>query len=156
MRITDILDSACVKVPLIAQDKESAIYELVDLLADHQDISDAQALKTAVWNRETTRTTGIGHGIGIPHGKAAGCDQLRMAVGVADPPIEFGSIDGKPVSLIFLLASPPDQTGPHIQALASISRMLTEDELRQAMQQARNAEALYHMIESHEQQAAQA
>ena len=150
MRITDILESTCIKVPLESRDKQAAIYELVDVLAEYSDISDADALKQAVWNRETTRTTGIGHGIGIPHGKAPGCTQLRMAVGVAAEPIEFGSIDGKPVRLVFLLASPPDQTGPHIQALAVISRMLTDDERRIAMQNAKTPEALYQLIEDHQ------
>lgn len=154
MRITDILDLACIKVPLESSDKQSAIYELVDLLAIHSDVADPDALKKAVWSRETTRTTGIGHGVGIPHGKAPGCKQLRMAVGVAAEPIEFGSIDGKPVRMIFLLASPPDQTGPHIQALAGISRMLTDDERRIAMQNVNSAEELYQLVEEAQNQAA--
>src|SRR5690606_991284 len=127
MRLTDILQSDCVKVPLVAEAKETAIYELVDLLVSQTGIGGADDLKKAVWQRETTRTTGIGHGIGIPHGKSAGVDRLRMAIGKPVKPIEFRAIDGRPVDLIILLASPADQTGPHIQALAKISRLLTDE-----------------------------
>ncbi len=71
MRLTDILQPDCVKVPLEAETKEQTIYELVDLLCEKAGIENADNLKQAVWERETTRTTGIGHGIAIPHGKCA-------------------------------------------------------------------------------------
>jgi fructose-specific phosphotransferase system IIA component len=152
MRLTDILQPDCVKVPLAAEQKEQAIYELVDLLAEKAGITAVDDLKKAVWQRETTRTTGIGHGIGIPHGKSAGVDRLRMAIGRPSRPLEFRAIDGKPVDLIILLASPADQTGPHIQALAKISRMLTDETLRQAMKTAATGEELYALVERHESQ----
>ncbi len=153
MRLTEILRADCVKIPLEGASKEQAIYELVDLLASKTGISAVDDLKKAVWQRETTRTTGIGHGIGIPHGKAAGVDQLRMAIGRPATPIDFRAIDGRPVDLIILLASPADQTGPHIQALAKISRMLTDDSLRASLKAATTADELYALIEQHEKQA---
>ena len=73
-----------------------------------------------------------------------------MAIGRADPPIEFGSIDGKPVTLIFLLASPEDQTGPHIQALAKISRLLTDADFRDRLGAAGNGDELYTLIRDRE------
>lgn len=150
MRITDILQPECIKVPLEAQQKQSAIFELVDLLTEKTSISDAEELKKAVWDRETTRTTGIGHGIAIPHGKCGGVDRLRMAIGVTTEPIDFGAIDGKPVHVIFLLASPVDQTGPHIQILAKISRMLTDEKFRVALKEVNNSESLYELIQKNE------
>lgn len=150
MRLTGILRTDCVKIPLVATDKQAAIYELVDLLADGEGLDGHDELREAVWKREQTRTTGIGHGIAIPHGKISGCDRLCMAVGKADPPIEFGAIDDKPVELIFLLASPVDQTGPHIQALAQISRILTDGEFRIAMRAAESAEQVYALIADEE------
>lgn len=154
MRLTDILQPDCVIVPLVASTKEQAIYALADTLVDHTPIHDGAELKKAIWQREMTRTTGIGHGIGIPHGKAEGVDQLRMAIGLAAEPIEFGAIDGRPVDLIILLASPVDQTGPHIQALAKISRMLTDEAFRNEIKTAESAESLYEMISQHEAEAA--
>ncbi len=150
MRLTDVLQADCVKAPLKAETKEAAIYELIDLLADRVGITDREALKKAVWSREQTRTTGIGHGIGIPHGKCAGIARLAMAIGKTARPIEYGSIDRKPVDLIFLLVSPQDQTGPHIQALATISRMLTETTFRSAIRAATDGAGMYRVITDHE------
>ncbi len=154
MRLTDILQPDCVKVPLESDTKQACIFELIDLMVEQTDVQDAEGLKQAVWQRELTRTTGIGHGIGIPHGKAAGCDELRMAIGRPAEPLEFGAIDGKPVNLIILLASPLDKTGPHIQALAKISRLLVSEDLRDAFQEAGSAMDLYDLLVRHENQAA--
>jgi len=150
MLITDILKPECVVVPLRSTTKQQVIYELIDYLAASGGIEDVPGLRKAVWDREMTRTTGIGHGVGIPHGKAQGIDQLQMALGVAHEPIEFGAIDGRPVTLVFLLASAIDQTGPHIQALAGISRMLTRETLREAMQKAASPQEVYALIETYE------
>ena len=150
MRLSDILNPACIKVPLGADSKQSALFELVDLLGETGLVTETAQLKDAVWQREQTRTTGIGHGIGIPHGKTDCLHNLHMAIGIPSTPIDFGSIDGKPVELIILLASPADQTGPHIQALAKISRMLTDDAFRDAVKQAESGQTLYDMLIQHE------
>ncbi|NBC10315.1 MAG: PTS transporter subunit EIIA [Planctomycetes bacterium] len=153
MRLTDILQPDCIKVPLASHDKQAAIFELADLLCEHTPIEDPDELKDAIWQREMTRTTGIGHGIAIPHGKCDGVDKLRMAIGVIGSGVEgidFGSIDKKPVDLIILLASPTDQTGPHIQALAKISRMLTDAVIRRNLKDAPDAQTLYDLISQHE------
>jgi len=153
VRLTDILQPDCVKVPLENTTKQACIFELVDLLAEHGGVRDPEALKQAVWQREQTRTTGIGHGIAIPHGKTDGCDELRMAIGRPKEPVDFDAIDGKPVNLIILLASPLDKTGPHIQALAKISRLLVSDDLRDALQEAPTAQDLYDLLVRHESEA---
>jgi mannitol/fructose-specific phosphotransferase system IIA component (Ntr-type) len=150
MRLTDILQADCVKVPIEATVKDKAIFELVDLLADRVGIDQREQLKKAVWAREMTRTTGIGHGVGIPHGKVEGVAKLCMAIGKSATPIEYGSIDRRPVDLILLLVSPVDQTGPHIQALAAISRMLTDTGFRGAIRAAVSSAELYRIICEHE------
>lgn len=152
MRLADILRTDCIKVPLVSTNKQAALFELVDCMREVGAVTEVQQLKDAVWEREQTRTTGIGHGIGIPHGKTGCLDALHMAIGITPKPIEFGAIDGKPVELIILLASPSDQTGAHIQALAKISRLLTDDTFRNAVKQAANAEQLYEMLIQHEAQ----
>lgn len=150
MRITEILNPNSVKVPLDASDKRAAINELVDLLAEHGHVTDAQPLKEAVWQRESTRTTGIGHGLAIPHGKSNCVDSLIMAIGKTAQPIDFQSIDRRPVNVIILLVSPTNQTGAHIQALAQISRMMTDDTFRNAIRSAPDAASLYRLIEENE------
>ncbi|MHC4994328.1 MAG: PTS sugar transporter subunit IIA [Planctomycetota bacterium] len=155
MALTDILKVDCIKAPLEATDKKAAIYELVDLLHEKGRISDAPALKEAIWQRESIRTTGMGHGLAVPHGKSASCDRLAIAIGVPAQPIDFQSIDGRPVSIIFLLASPPDQATAHIQVLASVSRMMVQESFRAAMFEAKDAQTIYDLIVSQEAETAE-
>ncbi|MEM1026992.1 MAG: PTS sugar transporter subunit IIA [Planctomycetota bacterium] len=154
MRLTDILQPDCIRVPLTPSTKQGAIFELADLLVDKTGIEDADELKAAIWKRETTRTTGIGGGIAVPHGKTDGVDRLRMAIGRTSEPIDFGSIDRKPVELIILLASPIDQTGPHITALSKISQMLIDVVVREQMKKCATGDEMYALIEELESRAA--
>jgi len=151
MKLTDIFSAGSARVPLKATNKIDAITELVDLLAEQGGVTDRDKVLKAVLDRETTRSTGIGYGLAVPHGKCTGCPRLTMAVGKPEKPIEFDSTDGKPVELIVLLASPPDQTGPHIQALARISRLMLLDEFRGQVLAAGSAEEVYDIIARHEQ-----
>lgn len=150
MNLLDILSPECVKVPLAARDKKGAIDELVDLLAASGKVNDPKALKEAVWARETTRTTGIGHALAIPHGKCEGVPDLAMAIGKPADPIDFASIDNKPVRLVVLLASPLDRTSDHIQALARISRLMTVEEFRTRIYEAASAEEIYDLLQQQE------
>ena len=111
MRLTDILKPQNLKIPLAATTKNAAIAELVQLLADN--------------------------GLAIPHGKCNGTPDLVMAIGKPAQPIDFQAIDGKPVTVIWMLTSPPDKTGPHIHALARISRLMTIDKFQQALRLAK-------------------
>ncbi len=150
MNLLDILTVDCVKAPLDATEKKDAIEELVDTLAAAGKVTNAEALKDAVWSREQTRTTGIGQGLAIPHGKSDSVDKLVMAIGKPAEPIEFESIDKQPVRLIVLLASPPDRTSDHIQALARISRLMTMRDFRESVYAAQDAAELYALLESQE------
>lgn len=150
MKLSEILRPSCVKVPLTAKDKNGAIAELVELLAADGQVRDRDGLLNAVLAREQTRSTGIGRGLAVPHGKSAACDRLVMAVGKPAAPIDFSSIDGQPVDVIVLLASPPEQTGPHIQALARISRLMLMDAFRKAVSEAGTPECLYEVMTKHD------
>jgi mannitol/fructose-specific phosphotransferase system IIA component (Ntr-type) len=118
----------------------------VNLLAKNGSVTDARKVLDAVLERESTRTTGIGNGLAIPHGKCAGTKELVMAIGKAATPIDFQAIDGRPVTLIWLLTSPPDKTGPHIHALARISRLMTIDKFRQNLMAAKTAQEVFDAI----------
>ena len=139
MLLTEILTEKRIKAPLLATTKQEAIAELVDLLVADGAIADRDKALAAVMDRENTRTTGIGNRIAIPHGKTTAVGELAMAVGLAATPIEFESIDHRPVSLVILVVSPLDQTGPHIQALAHVSRLLSNDLFRHKLITAPNA-----------------
>ena len=150
MRLTEILKPANIKIPLESKVKSDAIAELVNLLAETGDVKDAKKVLDAVLEREATRTTGIGNGLAIPHGKCDGTDHLVMAVGRAGTPIDFQAIDGRPVTIIWMLASPRDMTGPHIHALARISRLMTIDKFRAALLQAKTPQEAYDIIVAQE------
>ncbi len=150
MVLTQILRPACIKVPLEGKDKNSAIIELIDLLDANKLLVDKDCVLEAVLTREKTRSTGIGSGIAIPHGKCKATKELVMAIGIAGEPIDFASVDNQPVKIIILLISPLDQTGPHIQALARISRLMLDKNFRESLENAASAEEVYELISSKE------
>ena len=149
MNLLDILSPECTKAPLEASEKRGAIDELVDLLGQSGSVKDPGALKDAVWAREQTRTTGIGHGLAIPHGKSPSMTELAMAIGKPAEPMEFEAIDGQPVQLVVLLASPPDRTSDHIQALAQISRLVSMEAFRTKIYAAESGAEIYDLLAEH-------
>lgn len=150
MKLLDIISPDCIKAPLATGDKQGVIGELVDVLAAVGRVRDAKGLKDAVWAREQTRTTGIGNGLAIPHGKCAGVEQIAVAIGKPSAPMDFQAIDNKPVRLIVLLASPPDKTSDHIQALAHIARLMTMDQFREQVYAATSAAQIFELLRSQE------
>jgi fructose-specific phosphotransferase system IIA component len=150
MVLTQILEPAYIKVPLDGKDKESVITELVDILDTNELLVDKNDVLQAVLSRENTRSTGIGSGIAIPHGKCKGVKDLVMAMGISHEGIDFQSIDEKLVYIVVLLVSPIDRTGPHIQALARISRLMLDEEFKNKLQNAASARELYELINEKE------
>jgi fructose-specific phosphotransferase system IIA component len=135
-----------VKVPLEGKEKKSIITELVDLLDQSGLLLDRNIALDTVFMREQTRSTGIGSGIAIPHGKCKAVKELVMALGIARDPVDFESVDGKPVTIVILLVSPVDQTGPHIQALARISRLMLDENFKQSLENAESPEQVYKLL----------
>ena len=150
MLLTQILQPSCIKVPLEGEGKESVITELVELLDANGLLLDKNVVLEAVFTREQTRSTGIGSGIAVPHGKCNGVNKLVMAIGIAPEPIDFASVDEKPVTIILLLVSPANQTGPHIQALARISKLMLDEQFRQSLETATSAEKAYELLNNKE------
>ena len=150
MILTQILQANCVKIPIESRDKEAVITELVDLLDAGGALMDRDVALDAVLTRERIQSTGTGAGIAIPHGKCTAVKEVVMAIGIAHEPIEFESIDGRPVTIIFLLVSPVDQTGPHIQALAAISKLMLNEQFRRKLEQAESVEAVDELLSNQE------
>ena len=149
MKLTDLITPECIIAPLLATRKHDVIKELVAALAASGHVSDAGTLEEAVWTREQTRTTGIGQGLAIPHGKSDVLRDMAMAIGKPASPIDFESVDGKPVRLVVLLASRPDQVSDHIQALAKISRLHMDAEFREKIYAAETPGAIYELLQKH-------
>jgi fructose-specific phosphotransferase system IIA component len=150
MILTQILQPSCVKVPLESKDKTSAIKELVDLLDANGLLVDRETVLKAVLAREQTRSTGIGSRLAIPHGKCNAVKKLVMSIGIADEPIDFESVDGEPATIIILLVSPANETGPHIQALAKISKLMLEEKFKEELEKAGSPECAYELLRNKE------
>ncbi len=158
MKLTEYLPPTLVKVPLDSTDKFGAITELVDLVAEHFSLGGApgagssarDGLLKAVLDREAQRSTGVGRGFAIPHAKTDTVGKLVVALGRTKSPIPFGAIDGQPVELIALLASPTTATSLHIQTLARLSRLVTNGSMLSRILAAKSAEELYALIAASE------
>ena len=138
MLLTELLSIERIKIPLESQNKDDLLRELVDVAAG-PGAPDREDLLRAVREREAVLSTGIGHGVAIPHGKSSAVNDLRMAAGRSAEPVDFDALDGEPVSLFFLLVGPESAAGPHIKALSRISRLVRKDEVREKLVGARDA-----------------
>lgn len=144
--LSTILHLGLIKVPLEGTTKREAIDELCNLLCSTDVIGDPDNFRRTVWDREGQRSTGIGEGLAIPHGKCAGVREITMAIGLPQEPIEFDSIDGRPVKMIVLLASPANRIADHIQALGRISKFMADPVIRERAFDSPNAESLYELL----------
>jgi mannitol/fructose-specific phosphotransferase system IIA component (Ntr-type) len=123
MALADLISPEVVKVPLTARTKPEVIRELAQLLLDAGKLPELQAPLDALLAREALGSTGLEQGIAVPHAKTSTVRTLTVAIGIAPQGIDFQSADGKPSNIFFLLLAPPDQSGPHIAALAEIARI---------------------------------
>lgn len=123
MAIADLIRPEVVKVPLAGKTKNEVIRELVQVLLDAGRITELESVYDALLTREALGSTGLEQGVAVPHAKTRAVRQLTAAIGIAPQGVDFQSADGEPSRLFFLLLAPPDQSGPHIQALAEIARL---------------------------------
>lgn len=146
MNLKDLLTKEVVKIPLVSEEKTQIIEEMVDILHNAGCVDDPDLVLNAVLDRERVMSTGMGDGIAIPHAKTDGVKELVAAFGITRQNIDFQSIDGKPVRIIFLLVGPTDQTGPHLKALSRISRLMHRREFRDQLASARSSEEVIEAI----------
>jgi mannitol/fructose-specific phosphotransferase system IIA component (Ntr-type) len=155
MQLTEILSARHIRIPLQATTRNEAIQELLDLLVATGDVSGPEAAMAALLDRERTRTTGIGGGLALPHAKTPAAAKVVMALGRSPAGVDFQSIDGKPANLVVLLLGPMDATGPHIQALAKISRLLSIEPIRKRLDAASTPEQVLKIVAEHEKEEAE-
>lgn len=149
MLLTDLLKPERIRIPLRAQAKDDLLRELVDLLAPTGGGEGADILR-AVQEREAVLSTGIGHGVAIPHGKSSALPELRLAAGRTAQPVDFDALDGEPVELLFLLVGPESEAGPHIKALSRISRLVRRDDVRAKLVSAASPQEFFHALQEAE------
>ena len=133
MTLLDILSADSTLIDLKGETKKDIIAELIDTLAVGDAISDRDKVLQAVLEREKIMSTGIGDGIAIPHGKSDAVERLVAALGTQRRGVDFEALDGEPAYVFFLLVSPANVSGPHIKALARISRLLKNDDFKKKL-----------------------
>ncbi len=153
MKITDFLRERAISVDLQAKDKEGVIREMVQLLVKAGEIKPAEEEKIVpvLLAREALGSTGIGQGVGIPHGKSNMVRQLVGAFGVSRRGVNFDSLDGETAQIFFLLLAPEDSAGPHLKALARISRLLKDRYFRESLKEAKDEKQVVRIIQQEDQ-----
>ena len=146
MKIVDFLNEKAVLANLKATNKEGVIRELVDILAKAEGIRNKEELVTVLLNREALGSTGIGQGVGIPHGKTDAVKKLVAAFGICHQGVNFDALDGEPVFIFFLLVAPEDSAGPHLKGLARISRLLKDKFFRESLKQMTDEKSILRLI----------
>ncbi|HEX6924430.1 MAG TPA: PTS sugar transporter subunit IIA [Longimicrobiaceae bacterium] len=146
MLLTDLLTPERIKIPLRSTTKEDLLEELVDLAANGAEVKDRQEVLRAVMDREEVLSTGIGHGVAIPHGKSSSVNGLVLVAGVTREGVDFEALDGKPVHLFFLLVGPESAAGEHVKALSRISRLLRRESFRQRLIEAPDPQSFYSVL----------
>ncbi|MDP3732311.1 MAG: PTS sugar transporter subunit IIA [Candidatus Omnitrophota bacterium] len=135
MNIMDFLSKKAILIDIKSVKKEEVIGELVDALitADEIEKRCRNKLIDALMTRESLGSTAIGQGIAIPHAKSDCVDKLIAAFGISKKGVDFDSLDGEPAYIFFLLVAPQDSAGPHLKALARISRLLKDKYFRDSL-----------------------
>ncbi len=150
MKITEFLDVKGIHLDLRASEKQDILKELVDVLAEVKDIGDKKLILKALLERESLGSTGIGQGIAIPHGKTDKVKELISVLAISKQGVNFEALDGEPVYIFFLLVAPKDAAGPHLKALAQISRMLRDTYFCDLLRRCESAEQVYDLIRKEE------
>lgn len=150
MKITDFLGIKGIKLNLEATDKEEVLKEMVDLLAEVKDVGDKKSILKALIERENLGSTGIGQGIAIPHGKTEKVDGLVAALGISHKGVNYEALDGEPVYILFLLVAPKDTAGPHLKALAQISRLLRDSYFCELLRRCKAPKDVFDLIAKEE------
>jgi PTS system nitrogen regulatory IIA component len=146
MNIADILDVDSIVANLRARDKKGVLEELVSVLVEQGKLRDKEKSVQVLLERERLGSTGIGEGIAIPHGKLKDIPGILCSFGRTKAGIDFQSIDEKPTHLFFLLLAPEDSASEHLQALARVSRLLKDDQVRKRLIEANSKEEIYHIV----------
>ena len=147
MRLLELLDRSTIKVGMESLDKEEAFEELIDLLVKAGRVKDRERALEAIYTREEMRSTGIGKGVAIPHGKDESIEQIAAAAGTSAEGIEFDAIDGEPVHLVFLVLAEANNPGPHLQTLSEIATCLTTPGVYERLVGARTPEEFLDALE---------
>jgi len=151
MKVHELLDLKYILTEFKSEKKDDVINELVDLLKGDERIIDLEEVRKCVFEREEKMSTGVGKGFAIPHGKTNSVTDILAAFGKSQSPIEYNSLDGEPVHLVFLLIGKENLVAKHIKLLSRISRLMNNEEFRKKLINADSRESILKIFEEEEQ-----
>ncbi|MCT7738866.1 MAG: fructose-specific PTS transporter subunit EIIC [Lactobacillus iners] len=140
MKIEELLNPKLAILNLQANDKDSAIREMADMMADQGIVNNEEEFIKSIWDRENQTTTGIGDGIAMPHARNKNINKAAVLFAKSENGIDFKSLDGKPVHLFFMIAAPEGADNAHLQALAKLSSLLIDPEFVNELKKATSGE----------------
>ena len=148
MRITDLLDKRSISLTGAPASKQEALDQMVDLMINSGKINDREAYRKEVYRREEESTTGIGEGIAIPHGKGSFVTKPGLAAMVVKNGVDFDSLDGEPVHLIFLIAAPNTEDNVHLDVLSKLSMLLMDENFAANLKNASTVEEFLQIVDA--------
>ncbi|MBE0571556.1 MAG: PTS sugar transporter subunit IIA [Ignavibacteriaceae bacterium] len=151
MKVHELLDIKYILTEFNSENKDNVINELVDLLNGDPRIVDLEEVRKCVFEREEKMSTGVGKGFAIPHGKTNSVTDILAAFGKSKTPIEFNSLDGEPVHLVFLLIGKENLVAKHIKLLSRISRLMNNEEFRKKLIEAQSPDSILRIFQDEEQ-----
>jgi fructose PTS system EIIBC or EIIC component len=151
MKVHELLSTKNILTEFKNENKEDVINELVDLLKGDERVLDLEEVRKCVFEREEKMSTGVGKGFAIPHGKTNSVNDILAAFGKSETPIEYNSLDGEPVHLVFLLIGKENLLAKHIKLLSRISRMMNNEEFRKRLVEAESKDVILQLFQDEEQ-----
>jgi len=148
--ISNYLNKNRIKVPLDSVNKNEVIGELTDLLCNSHGLHNRDEIYDAMVKRERDMSTGVGHGLAIPHAKIDSIEIPLMVAGISPGGIDFESVDGRPAYIFIMLLSPTDSTNEHVRILSELSMILNSQEARSEVLSSSNSREFLSVIKSHE------
>lgn len=150
MKISDLLTEDLVVTQLAGTDKKDIINAIIEIVSQSPKVMDKEKVREAVFEREGIMSTGVGDGFAIPHGKTDAVSDIVGAFAVTAEPIDYESLDEKPVRLVFLLVSKANMVGPHIKLLSKISRLMNKAEFRNRLLETQTPKEIVEMFKQEE------
>ena len=147
MRITELLDKRSISLTGAPKSKSEALDQAVELMVKSGKINDREAYRKQVYAREEESTTGIGEGIAIPHGKCDAVSRPGLAAMVVKDGVDFDSLDGEPVTLIFLIAAPNTEDNVHLDVLSKLSVLMMDEDFSDSLRSAGSVEEFLEIID---------
>ncbi|MEM7613670.1 MAG: PTS IIA-like nitrogen regulatory protein PtsN [Pseudomonadota bacterium] len=149
MEISEILAPEAVYAPIRVQSKKRLFQEIAQSAATRFGL-DETTVMSVLQERESLGPTGVGRGVALPHGRIEGVDQVKGLFFRLDMPIDFDSVDRKPVDLVFVLLAPENAGAEHLKALARVSRLLRDENTCAKIRSTRDAQAVYSILTAEE------